>query len=213
MLTRVVPNNMADEEAHLSAFLPNEARFADGEPDAEGESSRRLLRFVGLAMSAGAGEASKYAPKPGELSSDAEPENEGEAAMVGLRVVGAGESTSMLEDDAKDAFFGDKEALACGGQLMASTATRDTKLTPKPPKRLDPEPEAFSFPSPDDAQVVGMGALTLSILRSGIAGGGMTALSSRPKELVGLRGWKPNGWMSAVMARLGRAKEGREACV
>ena len=59
VLTRVVPNSMADEDAHLSAFLPKEARLADGDPDAEGESSTRLLRFVGLTMAAGAGDASK----------------------------------------------------------------------------------------------------------------------------------------------------------
>jgi hypothetical protein len=97
VLTRVELKSMADEDVHLSAFLPNDARLAEGEPDAEGEPSTRLLRFVGLtaAAAAGAGDCSKYAPNPGELSSDADPENDGEGAIVGRRDVGAGESMSI----------------------------------------------------------------------------------------------------------------------
>lgn len=61
VLTRVELNSMTDEDEHLSAFLPNEARLAEGEPDAEGEPSTRLLRFVGLTApeAAGAGDCSK----------------------------------------------------------------------------------------------------------------------------------------------------------
>lgn len=105
VLTRVAPNNMADEEAHLSDFRPKEARLAEGEPDAEGESSTRLLRFVGLtaAAGAGAGDCSKYSPNPGELPSD---EKDGEGAMGGRRDDGAGESMSM-PDEAKDGALGD----------------------------------------------------------------------------------------------------------
>lgn len=117
VLTRVAPNSMADEDAHFSAFFPNEARLAEGEPDAVGEPSTRLLRLVGLtaAAGAGAGDCSKYAPKPGELSNDADPENEGDGAMVGRRAVGAGESRSM-PDEANEESLGDGAAMSYNRQ-------------------------------------------------------------------------------------------------
>lgn len=138
---------MADEEALLSAFFPNEARLAEGDPDAEGESSTRLLRLVGLSMGAGAGDCSKYAPKPGELSREAEPENEGEGAIVGLRCSGAGESR-YIDEDGNFAVFGDGEA------------SFDSMV--------------FSLSSLNADQPSGRGDRVLDILRSGTAGGGIS---------------------------------------